>query len=444
MGEKKQEKKEFQLVQGHSTFKMEIPEAVEAKIRHLCSRVHDVEWSGVLFYKAEGSMEDGSFKVICLDIFVMDIGTSGFTDYDDSPEIAQYRVAHRDLLLQPGVYEALIHSHNHMASFFSGTDTATLKQEGSTVNHFVSLIVNNAGTYTARVTRKLVRKVKAEAKIKYTESAYYNSFENTTISIANDKVTEKEQVQEKNDTVVEWFPLDIVKADVSEQFKDVDARLNHIRETKINRRHNLGGVIQTPNRNDPRMFPNTGATYKPATTSKMDIAFSQEVKTPDKNLIKTSQPVQGSLFPDMEKEPNQPYPLALMESYNETIIKSLCMQLLTGCILADENNNINLEEWVKNMDDTYEKRFGSLNDKDSYQAIESWVENMVDQLIYTTDEDLEERVFQKYNNTYDESDISEVCAYDMVRFLEDLPESLVKEIMIEELYTYMPNVKDFI
>lgn len=444
MEEKKQEKKEFQLTQGRSTFKIEIPEAVEAKIRHLCSRVYDVEWSGTLFYKVEGSMEDGSFKVICLDIFVMDIGTSGFTDYDDSPEIIQYRVSHRDLLLQPGVYEGLIHSHSVMATFFSGTDVATLKQEGTTQTHFVSLIVNNAGTYTARITRKLVRKVKAEAKIKYTESSYYNSFENTTISVANDKVTEKEQVQEKDDTIVEWFPLDIVKADVSEQFKDVDARLNHIRETKINRRHNLGGVIQTPNRNDPRMFPNAGATYKPATTSKMDIAFSQEVKTPEKNLIKTGQPVQGSLFPDMEKESDQPYPLALMESYNETIIKSLCVQLLTGCILTDENNKINLEEWVKNMDDTYEKRFGSLNDKDSYQAIESWVENMVDQLIYTTDKDLEENVFQKYGDTYDESDISEVCAYDMVRFLEDLPESLVKEIMIEELYTYMPNVKDFI
>lgn len=440
MEEKKQEKKEFQLTQGRSTFKIEIPEAVEAKIRHLCSRVYDVEWSGTLFYKVEGSMEDGSFKVICLDIFVMDIGTSGFTDYEDSPEIIQYRVAHRDLLLQPGVYEGLIHSHNRMSTFFSGTDTATLKQEGNTQTHFVSLIVNNAGTYTARITRKLVRKVKAEAKVKYTESAYYNSFENTTISVANEKVTEKEQVQEKNDTVVEWFPLDIVKASVSEQFKDVDDRLNRIKEDK----------------SKVRAAAYIGSSKKPAQPTyykgsevmsaigKSGVAFLQEVKTPDKNLIKTGQPVQGSLFPDMEKEPDQPYPLALMESYNETIIKSLCVQLLTGCILADENNNINLEEWVKNMDATYEKRFGSLNDGNNYSAIESWVENMVDQLIYTTDEDLEERVFQKYNNTYDESDISEVCAYDMVRFLENLPDSLVKEIMIEELYTYMPNVKDFI
>lgn len=441
MEEKNQIKKEFQLTQGHSTFNIEIPEAVEAKIRHLCSRVYDVEWSGTLFYKVEGSMEDGSFKVICLDIFVMDIGTSGFTDYDDSPEIVQYRVAHRDLLLQPGVYEGLIHSHNRMSTFFSGTDTATLRQEGTTQTHFVSLIVNNAGTYTARVTRKLVKKVKAEAKIKYTESSYYDSYENTRISVAEDKVTEKEQTQEKDETVIEWFPLNIVKADISEQFKDVDMRLNAIKETK----------------NKAKSFTYANSSYKQPQaihtyyrgsveipTNKSNIAFSQEVKTPEKNLIKSSQPVQRELFSELEEDTKKPYPLALVESFDENIIRSLCIQLLTGCILADNDNNIKLEEWVRNMDFAYEKRFGKLNDRSNYQAVESWVECMVDQLIHTTDEDLEERVFSQYADTYDESDIAEVCAYDMIRFLEDLPDSIVKEIMIAELYTYIPNAEEFV
>ena len=40
-------------------------------------------------------------------------------------------------------------------TFFSGTDKATLQSEGSDMNHFVSLIVNNAGKYTAGVTRKV-------------------------------------------------------------------------------------------------------------------------------------------------------------------------------------------------------------------------------------------------------------------------------------------------
>lgn len=41
-----------------------------------------------------------------------------------------------------------------MASFFSGEDASTLCQYGAEMNNFVSLVVNNAGQYVARVTRK--------------------------------------------------------------------------------------------------------------------------------------------------------------------------------------------------------------------------------------------------------------------------------------------------
>lgn len=97
---------------------MIIPEEVEAKIRHLCNRVHDVEWSGTLFYKAEGSMEDGTFKVTCVDFFVMDIGTTGFTQYDESVEVVDYMCQHPELL-ENGIYQGLIHSHNNMAKLFA-------------------------------------------------------------------------------------------------------------------------------------------------------------------------------------------------------------------------------------------------------------------------------------------------------------------------------------
>lgn len=440
MEEKKKQEK-VEMAQGASTFKIEIPEPVEAKIRHLCSRVHDVEWSGTLFYKVEGSMEDGTFKVICLDIFVMDIGSAGFTDYDDSPEIIAYRVANRGLLLQPDVYEGLIHSHNNMATFFSGTDLNTLKQEGSDVTHFVSLIVNNAGTYTARITRKLVRKVKAEAHIVYTEDSFYNSFENTVVPLSQGKVTTKDTSDEKETTVIEWFPLEIVKATVEEKFKDVDARLSAIRSKKkpVLTSYNGGGYRPAV------IVPTRQEIHEPANV-RSGVAFSHEEKTPEKNLVKQEkEPVQGNLFPEMEEGKEQlPYPLALTESFDENLIKSLCTQLLTGCILVDGNNNIDPEEWVKKMDGLYEKRFGDLKVQENYEALESWLEQFVELLVWTRDEALEDRVFNLHGTDYDESGIVEVCAYDMVRFLEDLPDSLVKEMMIEELYTYMSNVKEYI
>ena len=49
-----------------------------------------------------------------------------------------------------------IQSHNQMNSFFSGTDRSTLIEEGMTMPHFVSLIVNNAGKYTAKITRRVL------------------------------------------------------------------------------------------------------------------------------------------------------------------------------------------------------------------------------------------------------------------------------------------------
>lgn len=92
---------------------MLIPSDVEAKIRHICSIIHDVEWSGVLFYTHSGSMDDGSFKVECKDIYVMDIGTGGYTEYNEHPSILEYRIQNN--LLDESIQEGLIHSHNNMA-----------------------------------------------------------------------------------------------------------------------------------------------------------------------------------------------------------------------------------------------------------------------------------------------------------------------------------------
>lgn len=115
MEEKKKEK--LKLEKSANTFKLIIPKNVEAKVRHLCNRVHDVEWSGALFYKPEGSFDDGTFKATCIDIFVMDIGTAGYTEYNESPDILSYMCDHPELL-EEDVQEGLVHSHNNMAKLF--------------------------------------------------------------------------------------------------------------------------------------------------------------------------------------------------------------------------------------------------------------------------------------------------------------------------------------
>ena len=81
----------------------------------------------------------------------MDLGNATFTEYKMDENVAGYMAQNIELFdcdLQ------LVHSHHVMSTMFSGTDINTLREEGNERNCFVSLIVNNAGTYNAAVTRK--------------------------------------------------------------------------------------------------------------------------------------------------------------------------------------------------------------------------------------------------------------------------------------------------
>jgi hypothetical protein len=191
-------------------------------------------------------MEDGTFKVTCVDFFVMDIGTAGFTQYDESVEVVDYMCQHPELL-ENGVYQGLIHSHNNMATFFSGTDTATLLSEGQDTVHFVSLIVNNAGKYTAGVTRRVTMETKAEGTIKYTKDARYKTYQDGVVTLAAAQSEEKKVSQVQKDEYIEWFGLTIEKAEVSNDFEEVDQRTKTEipkTEKQLNRIYSLAGKLE--------------------------------------------------------------------------------------------------------------------------------------------------------------------------------------------------------
>lgn len=135
-------------------FKLNLTEEFESKIRWWCSRLPDNEWSGVMFYRTQGSFDDlrKPLHITAVDFIVLDIGTGGHTEFDESAEIISYKTEN-DLL---DCRDGLIHSHNRMNAFFSGEDSSTLIKEGTDRNHFLSLVVNNAGNYVAAITRHIV------------------------------------------------------------------------------------------------------------------------------------------------------------------------------------------------------------------------------------------------------------------------------------------------
>ena len=94
----KPQKNLISLEKHRNTYKLIIPIEVERKIRHLCNKISQVEWSGPLFYTHSGTYEDGNLEIKCVDIFPMDIGSQAYTEFDMSPDVVAYMTDHPELL----------------------------------------------------------------------------------------------------------------------------------------------------------------------------------------------------------------------------------------------------------------------------------------------------------------------------------------------------------
>lgn len=323
-----QVQRQISLEKHQDTYKLIIPADVEKKIRHLCNRVHSVEWSGTLFYTYSGTYEDGTLEIRCVDIFPMDIGTSAYTEFDMSPDVIAYMTDHPELLdCQVG----LIHSHNNMATFFSGTDTTTLREEGNDRNHFVSLIVNNEGIYTAAITRKII-----ERKVTNTTFSY-KTFDN--IEKTGTRTTEVEE------EVIAYNMLDIIKeGEVIEPFLEIDERLNVIRKNK-----------------DKVKKASTPSTYYPFTP----LRYSEKGE-------KIKQP---TLFDEdfLESEPPRKVELEHNFSIPASTVKSITLQLLTGSIAIADVSRIDPVKWAGQMEKLFDKRFNN-----DIKLFDLWSELMVE------------------------------------------------------------------
>lgn len=403
MEEVKQPTKVISLVQKSGTYnyKLIIPAEVERKIRFACQKVWSTEWSGTLFFTHEGSFENNDLVIRCVDIYIMDIGTQAYTEFDMNPDVIAYMCENPELLdCQMG----LIHSHNNMSTFFSGTDTATLKEEGRDRNNFVSLIVNNAGTYTAAITRRVKSK-----QVK--ESVSYEFFGD------GEKHDTKEYVSSADE--IEWFYLKIEKEGENYSFPDMAARIEEIKQAKAERAEEAKKA-QTP------VYQ---GGYKPV------IANSYGTKAGPANLVKKEADKkdlnQRTLFDDVDDLPfEEGYEVPYGQvTFDKTTLKSLVLQLITGSIIISNDSKIDITKWAKSMPTLYEKRFGK--GKVGMDNFKIWAETYTEYLTwYITDEKLEELGF-------DETEICAICAHDMIEELTKLPENDYIKGYIDALQKYL-------
>jgi hypothetical protein len=171
-----------------------VSEKLQNQITHLCRRCPHVEWSGVLFYTTEGEFGMDDFKVNAEELMLMDIGTSGYTEYDFGPDFVRRIMAKPHLLKMK---KGHIHSHNTMSVFFSGTDDGELLENSAHHNIYVSLIVNNHNDMTAKIAFEAVQ-------------------EAVSIKFKDENGNEKSRAVEGTESIVVFaYPCEIIKPKTS-------------------------------------------------------------------------------------------------------------------------------------------------------------------------------------------------------------------------------------
>lgn len=296
-----------------NTYKLIITPELEEKIRFLCARFPNNEYSGVLFYDYTGRFEDNSLVLTAKDFCLMDYGSATYTEFNKSAEICNYMIEHDLLECQQG----LMHSHDQMSTFLSGTDLGTLQEEGSDMNNFLSLIVNNAGQYTAAITRK----VKHIPHV--TEVLEYEFFGEETINIGNDEYDAIESYE------IEYFFLNIEKPTVNIGYTDLFNRIEEISKdktkiTNISREPRANLIVDSTLKATP-LYKETNIPFSKANTA-----------------------VQAGVDTDESIDYNK-------YKFNETDLNNIVKQLLIGSPIFTPKD---LNEWVQKMPTVFSKRFG--------------------------------------------------------------------------------------
>lgn len=367
-----------------NTYKLIITPELEEKIRFLCARFPNNEYSGVLFYDYTGRFEDNSLVLTAKDFCLMDYGSATYTEFNKSAEICNYMIEHDLLECQQG----LMHSHDQMSTFFSGTDLGTLQEEGSDMNNFLSLIVNNAGQYTAAITRK----VKHIPHV--TEVLEYEFFGEETINIGNDEYDAIESYE------IEYFFLNIEKPTVNIGYTDLFNRIEEISKDKPKitniSREPCANLIVEPTLKATPLYKETNIPFSKANTA-----------------------VQAGVDTDESIDYNK-------YKFNETDLNNIVKQLLIGSPIFTPKD---LNEWVQKMPTVFSKRFGEgQKGLANYRAfIGYFVEFLVTEVF---DDNLAEE-------GYLEDSQMAICAYGVLQKLHTFKTNSFIEVIEDEVERFI-------
>ena len=366
-----QKPKLLELEKKSSSYKLLVSPELEKKIRYYLDRFPSIEYSGTLFYTVSGSFETNDLVINAFDFLLQDIGTGAYTEFNQSPDVIGYMVEHPELLDET-VYQGLMHSHHNMGAFFSGTDTSTLREEGSDRVHFVSLIIDTKGTYQAAITRVVVEEMKATGFIKYP-------------TFNNKEVVGNPITYSFNRKKIEYFMLEVTRPELENPFQELSNRIKEVQEQKakaakaatpitypVNKYESYTGYNN--NYLDPYKSNNTvpanGISYQTNVgRGNLTTPINKNYEIP-KNQLPFEEP-------DVDLDTPVPYGHVKVDP---ELIQELIAQLITGDVNYFMEEGVTLESLIPACESMFELRFP---DKKLFHA---WAEQYVEFLVYYTED----------------------------------------------------------
>lgn len=234
-------------------------------------------------------------------------------------------------------------------TFFSGTDLDTLRKEGNDTIHFVSLIVNNAGNYTAAITNKVTNTINSNIK--------------TVVKSFNNEESIINSTEEEVKDIIQYSMLDI-EIEKNDELEELNDRINEIKTNKSSRVNDKFKTFNSPSldnfsvngsynsyskdkNNQKSLWEDDDWNYN---SSREMIDNYREIKKEEKSISKDKQ----------IKEYDEYF------SSLETMSDSMVKKLITCNILVTDKSKIELDKWIKNIDSVYPKIFKNVKNFEYY------------------------------------------------------------------------------
>jgi hypothetical protein len=199
-------KKKLKLIKLNNSPKLILGQKLMSYVNFLHKNISEKEWSGILFYKVEGSINNINNMVLKANHFMLkDIGTAASTGYSFDESIIDYYDYYpetEDMKL------GMAHTHHSMKNYFSGTDEDELRDNSEHHNYYLSVIFSYDCNYSAKlaiyskgsVTKAFIKDDNGEEKeITFTEDAViYTCDCKIEIEIDEYELSQYNLIKEKN------------------------------------------------------------------------------------------------------------------------------------------------------------------------------------------------------------------------------------------------------